>query len=58
MFLNHLKKADFEKTFRKKLELCKEHKPNGLILKFSYVGFLYFFIKCSDRGVVGTREKK
>jgi Na+/H+ antiporter NhaD/arsenite permease-like protein len=32
-----LEKADFEKTLRTRLELYKEHKPNGLLLKFSSV---------------------
>jgi hypothetical protein len=47
-------KAEFEKTLRKRLEFFKAHKHNGLLLKTSSLGFLFFCKECSDRAVVVT----
>jgi hypothetical protein len=40
MFLKHLKRQIFEKKFFTRLELYREHKLNGLLIKCSSLGLL------------------
>ena len=55
MFLGHLKRQILKRRYTR-LELCKEHKLNCLLLKLSSVGLLLFCKKRYDRAVVVQRQ--